>query len=227
MMVDRLTDLLERERAFSADASHQLRTPLTGLQLGLEQALSQAQQPGFDPRPALTEASDRVSDLHHTVEDLLQVARAGPGYVLSVDPVALQTALTEADRLWHGPLAEKGRQLAIRLDSDLTSVLVPGRATAQILNVLLDNALRHGTGSVTVTARGFGDAVAVDVTDEGSITADPETLFARHALDGSGHGIGLPLARSVAEACGGRLRLAEATRTTFSLLLPGMPELPY
>jgi signal transduction histidine kinase len=220
MMVDRLTDLLERERAFSADASHQLRTPLTGLQLGLERALSQAEQPGFDPRPALMEASDQVSDLHHTIEDLLQLARARPGELASVNPVTLQSALAEADRLWHGPLAAQGRRLAVRFDSDLGSFPVPGGATAQILNVLLDNALRHGTGTVTITARGISEAVALDVSDEGSIAADPKTLFARQTLDGSGHGIGLPLAHSVAEACGGRLRLAADSPTTFSVLLP-------
>ena len=75
-MVDKLDDMLQRERHFTANASHQLRTPLTGLQLGLETAREQAaQHPGFDLRPALQEANDRAEELHRTIDDLLQVAR--------------------------------------------------------------------------------------------------------------------------------------------------------
>jgi len=219
-MVDRLTDLLERERRFSADASHQLRTPLTGLQLVLEQARAHAERPGYDTRPALAEASVQVDLLHHTIDDLLRVTRAGPDSWLNADSTTLGAVLTDTQRLWHGPLAEHGRQLTVSIDRDLAAVPVPGRAVVQIVNVLLDNALRHGAGSVTLDGRGIGDTVAIDVSDEGSIGADPDNLFTRRSADGSGHGIGLPLARSIAEACGGRLRLTSPAPTRFSLILP-------
>lgn len=219
-MVDRLTDLLQRERTFSAGASHQLRTPLTGLQLGLDRARDQAEHPGYDPRPALADASRQVDQLHATIDDLLQITRAGSGSWPSTDTTPLGAVLTDAEQRWHGPLAERGRHLTVHLDRDVTTAPVPGRAVVQILNVLIDNALRHGAGSVTLSGRGIGDTTAIDVADEGSIDADPASLFLRRRHNGAGHGIGLPLAQSIAEACGGRLRLAAPTPTTFSLLFP-------
>jgi signal transduction histidine kinase len=219
-MVDRLTNLLERERTFSANASHQLRTPLAGLQLGLESARVHAERPGFDPRPSLAEANRQIDQLHRTIDDLLYVTRTGPGTWPSADSLALAAVLNDTEQLWHGRFAEHGRRLTIEMDSDLTAVLVPSRAVAQILNVLLDNALRHGVGSVTIVTRGIGDTVALDVGDEGAIETGHESPFVRSRPDGTGHGIGLPLAHSIAEACGGRLWLASPRPTRFSLILP-------
>jgi signal transduction histidine kinase len=96
---------------------------------------------------------------------------------------------------------------------------VPGRAVGQILDILLDNATRHGVGAVTITARDIGDAAAIDVADEGSLPGPTTEPFARDASSDSGHGIGLGLARSLAEACGGRLYIASEAPTTFSLVL--------
>ena len=88
--------------------------------------------------------------------------------------------------------------------------------------MLLDNALRHGRGTVTLTAREAAQAIAVDVADEGRIDA-PDQLFVRRAPSASGHGIGLALARSLTEAEGGRLVLSSREPTTFTLLLPLVP----
>jgi signal transduction histidine kinase len=217
-MVDRLTALLERERTFSAAASHQLRTPLTGLKLGLDEALLQARRPGFDPLPALQDAARQADQLERTVADLLQVIRAQPGTWPTADPSPLGATLADAEARWHGPLAAQGRQLAIAVDPDVAAFQVPGRAVHQILDILIDNASRHGVGSVAVHGRGLGDTLVIDVTDEGALH-DPDTLFTRRPPD-NGHRIGLPLARSLADATGGRLRLSSAEPTRFSLLLP-------
>ena len=101
---------------------------------------------------------------------------------------------------------------------------VPGRVVGQILDILLDNASGHGLGAVTVTARDIGDAVAVDVADEGFLSTPMTNLFTRESGTGAGHGIGLGLARSLAEACGGRLNVASDAPTTFSLVLPLDPD---
>ena len=103
-------------------------------------------------------------------------------------------------------------------------VLFLGRVVGQILDILLDNASRHGVGAVTITARDIGDAAAIDVADEGSLLGPTTELFARDASSDSGHGIGLGLARSLAEACGGRLHLASEAPTTFSLVLRLNPD---
>jgi signal transduction histidine kinase len=87
--------------------------------------------------------------------------------------------------------------------------------------VLVDNATTHGAGTVAVTVREATDAVAIDVADEGSGVHEPaSTLFARRADQRDGHGIGLALARRLAEAENGRLELARATPPVFTLLLP-------
>jgi signal transduction histidine kinase len=224
-MVDKLDDMLQRERHFTANASHQLRTPLTGLQLGLEAAQEQAaQNSAFDLRPALQEAGDRVEELHRTIDDLLQVARLPSNQWAAAEPTPLDDVLAEAERRWHGPLAKQGRRLALRRRQGMAAPDVPGRVVGQILDILLDNASQHGTGAVTVTARDIGDAVAIDIADEGSLSGQAE-LFTRGSPTDSGHGIGLGLARSLAEACGGRLNLTSKAPTTFSLVLQHNPDI--
>ena len=219
-MVDELGDMLQRERHFTAHASHQLRTPLTGLQLGLETAREQAaQNPEFDLRPALQEAGDRAEELHLTIDDLLQVARLPSDQWSAAEPIPLEDVLAEAEQRWHGPFAKKGRRLTMRRRQGMATAEVPGRVVGQILDILLDNATRHGVGAVTITARDIADAAAIDVADEGSLSGPTTELFARDAASDSGHGIGLGLARSLAEACGGRLYVASEAPTTFSLVL--------
>jgi signal transduction histidine kinase len=224
-MVDKLGDMLQRERRFTANASHQLRTPLTGLQLGLETAQEQAAvHPEFDLRPALQEAGDRAEELHRTIDDLLQVARLPSDQWAAAEPVPLEDVLAEAERRWHGPLAKQGRRLTLRRRQGMTAAEVPGRVVGQILDILIDNASRHGIGAVTVTARDIGDAAAIDVADEGSLSAPATKLFTRGMPTDSGHGIGLGLAQSLAEACGGRLNRTSQAPTTFSLVLPQSPD---
>jgi signal transduction histidine kinase len=211
----RLGDLVERERAFSADASHQLRTPLTGLQLGIETALA---TPESDLRAALTDALETSRQLETTVSDLLALARDQPR---SRDPLDLERLLEELRVRWNGRLAAVDRPLRVLRDRDIPPTSVSAAAVAQILDVLLDNALRHGSGAVTVAARDAQGSLAIDVSDEGpALTADPRALFRRRSSEVSGTGIGLALARRLAEAEGGRLVLAARTPPTFTLITP-------
>ncbi len=217
-MVSRLTQMIEKERHFSANASHQLRTPLTGLQLGLEAAL---QNPTADLTSVLYDATRRVRELHGIVDEVLALARLGPDQWLVGTPQPLGQLIGEIENRWHGELAAEGRRLLVNLDAEVTRVEVPGTLVAQILNVLIDNALRHGRGAVTLTARETGETVALEVSDEGSITMESAAVFDRGTSGGEGQGIGLALARSMAEASGGRLLLARRAPATFTLFLPG------
>jgi len=216
-MVSRLTEMIDKERHFSADASHQLRTPLTGLQLGLDAALA---NPPADLRPVLITAARQVRELHRTVDEVLALARLGSDQWLAATPRPLAQLMGEVETRWHGALAAQGRRLQVNLDSDLTQIAVPASLITQILNVLIDNALRHGRGAVTLTARETSDALAVDVGDEGSIVMDSAAVFERGASGSDGQGIGLSLAQSLAEASGGRLVLTCRSPATFTLLLP-------
>ncbi len=212
----RLGNLLERERAFSADASHQLRTPLTGLLLGLESALT---RPAADRTAALQDALHRGRQLQETVDDLLSLRRDVRGEIGTLD---LDLAVLAAEESWRTRLDARGRQLSIEVPVGVPAATASPAALRQIIDVLLGNALEHGAGTVTLAVADRGAAVAVEVSDEGpGIRGEPEAVFARRSPNALGHGIGLALARSLAEADGGRLTIRRAApHPVFSLLLP-------
>ena len=131
----------------------------------------------------------------------------------------LPTLFDELRRDHHATLADAGRRLTIHTPADLPSAAASAPAIRQVLGVLLDNALRHGQGGVTVAAPHAVPALALDIADEGRIDA-PDELFVRRSPSATGHGIGLALARSLTEAEGGRLLLSRRSPTTFTVLLP-------
>jgi signal transduction histidine kinase len=133
------------------------------------------------------------------------------------EPLDIAALLGEIETSWHGLLAKDGRLLSVRADSGHRSVRASAAAVRQILAVLVDNAVHHGTGRVDVHARDTIGSVAVDVRDQGSVDVD-EAVFASSAA--TGRGIGLPLARSLAEAEGARLLITRRKPTTFTLFLP-------
>ncbi|WP_433507062.1 HAMP domain-containing sensor histidine kinase [Pseudonocardia halophobica] len=225
----RLDDLLARERAFSAEASHQLRTPLAALRLRLENARADAgARPGADVGPALDAAVVETERLTRTVEELLDLARSrGGGH----GPVDLHAVLDEVAETYRPRLVAEGRSLEVELDGagadepgGAEPAVVGSRAAiGQVLAVLLDNALRHGGGAVRVGVREVGDAVAVDVGDEGPGFTDgrPERNGRpRTETPADGIGLGLPLATRLAEDQGGRLVVSRESPPVMTLFLP-------
>ncbi len=210
----RLDALLARERAFSAEASHQLRTPLTGLQLRLEAALRTGRD---DHTPAILASLAEVDRLERTITDLLALAR-GTRQKGILDLAGL---LSEVNQVWGPRLGSQERALRIQVEDDLPPVEASTAAIRQVLTVLLGNAVEHGRGTVTVGVRDIEDAVAIDVADEGSVAEGTgQDLFDRREPDADGHGIGLALARRLVEAEGGRLQLRSADPTTLTTFLP-------
>lgn len=210
---ERLGALVTRERAFSADASHQLRTPLTGLRLLLENT-------GHDgaDQETVREAIHEVDRLEQTIEDLLGLARDihRPRDLLDLDAL-----FADAERDWHGRLAAKARPLRVSISPPVPDVRASRRALRQILEVLLANALEHGDGVVTLAARPTKAGLSIEVSDEGpGVIGDATRLFRRRPGPAT-RGIGLPLAATLADGEGARLSLrAPGPGPVFSLLLP-------
>ena len=206
----RIVDALERERHFSADASHQLRTPLAGMRLTLE-------APHTDVATTALAASllDDLTRLDATVTHLLAHARQATP---TPPPTSLQVLVARAEHRWRDVATAGGRRVVLVIGADQL-VRISSTTFEQILDVLVDNALRHGAGTITITARHLTGGGAVAVADEGTLppTLTDGAIFERGT--GRDNGIGLALARSLAAAEGARLLLTNRAPTTFTLFL--------
>jgi signal transduction histidine kinase len=217
----RLGGLLERERTFSTDASHQIRTPLTALRLGLESALL---DPDGDYRAAIVTGLERIDRVEATVDELLARAR---DTLTPSGPVDLASVLGQglAGR-WADLAKHAGRPISVESEPGLPPARASEAVVHQVVDVLVTNALEHGAGPVRVAARRAGLGLAVEVSDGGpGFTPDAvETAFVRRPQV-SGHGIGLALARDLAEAGGGRLVIARPSPApVVALILPQWAE---
>lgn len=212
----RLDEMLSRERRFSEDASHQLRTPLTSLRVTLEAARL---DPDSDRDQMIDTAIDEVDRLDRTIDDLLTLAREDPSTHARAD---LATVLTALGDDWRGRMAAVARPITVRVEPRVADVAISERALRQILDVLVENAVRHGSGAISVRARVASAGVVIDVTDDGpGVAGDTERIFERRVSTVGRTGIGLALARSLAEAEGGRLLLvAPGPKPTFAIVLP-------
>lgn len=170
----------------------------------------------------LRRVEDTLRDLDRlesTIDDLVALARdITPG----APPRPLATVLKDSLAPWYEPVATQHRQLEVTLESELPYVTARPQAVRQILDVLVANAAHHGSGTITVTGNRVGRGAVVAVTDEGSATVDPALIFQRRHPDSMGTGIGLALARRLAETEDLRLVLADpGPGPTFHLVFGG------
>jgi signal transduction histidine kinase len=216
----RITDLLSAGRDFAADASHQLRTPLTALSMRLEEMIASAQDPDVvrEEGAAALAQTERLTDV---VGQLLgRVARrsvAGTPVLTSVDDIVAQQVVE-----WDPAFRRLSRKLEITGEKGLFAYVTPGSA-AQVIATLLDNALVHGGGVVSIRTSQTPRSVVVEVRDEGK--GVPQELVPRifeRSVSGrpGGTGLGLALARSAAAADGGQVVLVRPRPAVFAVFLP-------
>ena len=219
---DRLAGRLAAERQFAADASHQLRTPLTALTMRLEEiSLVASEEP---VREEARVSLEQVERLVRVVDDLLAASRRAQGG--TTEAVQLAEVVHQQEEEWAPTFERAGRRLVLDVDASTQVLATPG-ALAQVLATLIENSLKHGAGTTTVRSRAGGPSggVVVEVSDEGAGVPDDlaPRIFERGATSGKGTGLGLALARDLASADGGRLELAQRRPAVFALFLAGVP----
>lgn len=214
-MSDRLAELLLEQKRFAADASHQLRTPLTALRLRLETARELLTT---DPEKAAErfEAAELEAErLNELVEALLLLSRGelDQGHVERVDLAAAAKAIVE---MWQ-PLAEESQITLEYRGPETLEVLALDGAIEQIAGNLIDNALRASNAGQTVTVTvGFENRTlpVLHVLDEGTgmneeAIAQAFNRFWRADSATAGTGIGLAIVKRLVEAGGGNIELRQ------------------
>jgi signal transduction histidine kinase len=221
-------------RAFVATASHELRTPLTSLRIMLDGLRGDLQDPHVDlehARTAVEQADAQAERLSNLTAELLDLSRIDAGVPLRCELFELIELARSAHAELDGRAREAGRPVAVVSSPSCWAMGDPGSA-AQIVRILLDNALRHGGGIVTVGIERRNGMAAVLVHDEGPgiLPADRERIFARFergatANPGPGFGLGLAIGRDLARRMGGELALDEPAGpgARFVLTLPRAP----
>ncbi|GAA0562087.1 sensor histidine kinase [Actinomadura livida] len=220
--LSRLEDVLDRQRGFVADVSHELRSPLTGLRTQLELAL---EQPEDEDWPAVARAALADADrLQGIVSDLLILAKLGAGVHVGRERVDLG-ALVRAEVTQHE------RRVPVEVETTEGAMV---RATphhlVRVLTNLVENAQRHAASRIWVTVAVSESHAVLEVLDDGAGIApeDRERIFWRfhrlresRELDQGGTGLGLTISRDIARAHGGTLVAADSDRgARFVLRIP-------
>jgi signal transduction histidine kinase len=215
----RINDLLSAERDFAVDASHQLRTPLTALSMRLEEMVASADHPDVvreEGAAALTQ-TERLADVVGQLLGRARRTKGGVPTVASVDEIVGQQLVE-----WEPAFRRAHRRLAIAGEKGLLAFATPGGAS-QVIATLLDNALVHGAGTVTIRTSRTRRSVVIEVRDEGTgVPAELAPRIFERSVSGSptGTGLGLALARTIAAADGGQVVLVRPRPAVFALFLP-------
>ncbi|MDG4809731.1 HAMP domain-containing sensor histidine kinase [Micromonospora sp. WMMD1120] len=221
--IEALSAAQARERRFTADVAHELRTPVTALVAAASLLREHLDQLPDDARPAARLLVGDVVRLRRLVEDLMEISRLDAGQEqVAVAPV-------DALALLRGIVTARGWSDRVRVSGDPVTPRTDRRRLERVLANLIANAIEHGGGEIRATVSGAGPLVAFSVTDQGpGIPAEHlSRVFDRfHQVDPSratpGSGLGLAIAREHATALGGALTVhsGPGVGTCFRLELP-------
>ncbi|MFF1694481.1 ATP-binding protein [Streptomyces sp. NPDC058257] len=217
---ERIARMLTAERRLAADASHQLRTPLTALSMRLEEIT--VTEDLDTVKEEATIALAQVERLTDVVQRLLTNSRdPRTGSAVSFD---LDEVIKQQLEEWRPAYRSAGRAIVSSGKRHLRAVGTPG-AVAQVLAALIENSLMHGGGTVALRTRVTGNQTVVEVTDGGpGVPADlGARIFERTISGRNSTGIGLAVARDLAEADGGRLEMLQTKPPVFGLFLSRTP----
>ncbi|HET9268687.1 MAG TPA: ATP-binding protein, partial [Vicinamibacterales bacterium] len=225
-LLDRLASALRTQRQFMADASHELRTPVSVIRTAAEVTLRRDDRTTDEYREALGIVSDQSQRLTRLVDAMLMLSRAEvDGLPLDRVPLYVNDLVTDAARSMRVLADERGIRLE-HLDRPELPASGDEHLLRQMFSNLLDNAIRHAACTVTVSMERQADTVAVRIANDGpSIPpSDRDRIFERFVrLNGSpgSAGLGLPIARTIAEAHAGRVVLEDSTTgASFVVMLP-------
>lgn len=203
--------LMAAERQFSANASHQLRSPLTAIAISLELIADST-----DPlaRREAADALTQVAGLDDRINELLKLARTGR--VAARTRIDVAALIGQHVQAISAQFHRAGRELTLVAPATVEADVTPSALT-QSVEILLDNALTHGSGDVEVLVSvGSAGMIEIAIRDDGRIEPNGDG-------EQRGHGLGLLLARNLLRSDGGRVELVSTAPTTFVIRLPEQP----
>jgi two-component system, OmpR family, sensor kinase len=230
-VVAQLREALRAQRQFMADASHELRTPVSVIQSAADVTLGRDERRAEEYREAIAIIGTEAKRLGRLVDDMLVLARADAGgYPLRRENLYLSDLVSECQRAVEILARERGVAIRTSAAGDVPFCGDENLLRRMLLN-LLQNAVTHtregGTVTVDVSPNGRDACIRVQDDGDGIPQADRARIFDRFvqldaARRGAGAGLGLPIARWIAEVHGGSLELEDsrASGSTFRVELP-------
>lgn len=227
-----IEDAMDEQKRFVADASHELKTPLTAMQTSTEVALRDKHLPLKEARKVLSENLKDIGSLSQLTNNLLSLARYQYGNHFKVEPVNLKEIIKEAVRQVAPIAKKKGVKLSIKLKN----VQIKGdkESLEKLVTILMDNAVKYtpkgGGVMLNITKKRRRVEIAISDTGIGIKTEDLQNLFerfyradsSRTKNDAAGFGLGLSIAKRIAELHGGEISAKSTVGkgSTFTVALP-------
>jgi signal transduction histidine kinase len=234
-LLDRLMHTLHAQRQFMADASHELRTPVSVVRATAQVTLSRDGRSSDDYREMMVIVGEQADRLTHLVNAMFLLSRAeANGLPLTPEPIYVDDVLAESVRALQVLARDRDVGITAHGDSEVRFTGDDGLLRQMVTN-LLDNAVRHALRGSTVraTVEQIATVIVIRVADNGpGVPADARDRifqrFARMNQEYAGAGLGLPIARWIAEAHGGSLVLESSgpDGSTFTVTLPRADSIP-